>query len=92
MTVLDELDRIETLLESVEMVRASEIARRCGVDRATVSRWKLRLHWDESRWIHVGFMPVAHLVVADVEYWSWPLLQWHDPARFGGVTNPGSRA
>jgi len=82
MTIVDELDRIELLLERLEMVRASEIAGRCGVDRATVSRWKLRLKWDGSRWIHVGRLPVAHLTVAGVEYWCWPLLRRYDSERF----------
>lgn len=82
MSILEELDRIEMYLDRLELVRAAEIARRCGVDRATVSRWKLRLKWDGSRWVHVGAMPLAHLVVAGVEYWYWPLLRQYDPERF----------
>lgn len=82
MNTVDQFDRIENLLDTLDMVRTSDIARRCGVQRWTVSRWKNRLRSDGSRWIHIGWMPPAHLVVAGVEFWSSPLLEADYPEVF----------
>ncbi len=92
MSLLDEIDLIEDRLARLDMVRAAEIARRCGVARWTVSRWKCRSRWDGTRWIEIGALPVPHLTVACVEYWSWPLLQLWDPERFGATLNSGEVA
>lgn len=80
--LLDELDRTENLCDDLNMVRAADIARRCGVKPWTVSRWKDRPKWNGTRRVHTGCPPPAPLVVADVEFWSWPLLRLYDPNRF----------
>lgn len=82
MRILHQLDEIEDLLELFDMVRASDIARRCGVDRWTVSRWKQHRDWDPDRARYHCRLPVPHLVVSGVEFWSWPLLARHDPEQF----------
>lgn len=91
MRILGQLEEIEDLLDLLDMVRACDLARRCDVDRWTVSRWKRSREWDPGSGRYVRSLPVAHLVVSGVEFWCWPLLARHDPGRFPANAEAGDR-
>lgn len=91
MRLLGQIEEIEDMLDLFDMVRACDIARNCGVDRWTVSRWKRSREWDSERGGYVRSLPVAHLVVAGVEFWCWPLLARSNPDRFPANAKAGVR-
>ena len=77
-------DRLAELVDALDLVRAAEVARRCGVARSTVLRWQRP--WERATGGAVRLtepaLPPPHVIVGGVEYWSWPLLTRHDPDRF----------
>lgn len=75
---------VADLIDSLELVRAAEIARRCRVARSTVMRWQRpwQRHPDRTVRLASPILPPPHVMIGGVEYWSWPLLTRLDPDRF----------
>ncbi|MGH8875429.1 MAG: hypothetical protein ACRDVM_09300 [Acidimicrobiia bacterium] len=80
-------DRVWKAIEDLDLVGAAEIARRGGVSRTTVMRW--RLGDGGGRPV---ILPPPHIRIGEFEYWSWRLLSRNHPERFPRHECPPGRA
>ena len=72
-------NRVACVIEDLDLVLAADIARRCGVSRTTVMRWRPNYLGGDAR-----VLPPPHVTIGGREYWSWRLLCRLDPDRFPG--------
>ncbi len=72
-------NRVACVIEDLDLVLAADIARRCGVSRTTVMRWRLT-----DREAAAPVLSHPHVTIGGREYWSWRLLCRLDPDRFPG--------
>ena len=75
---------VSDLVAALDLVRAAEVARRCGVARSTVMRWQrpwARAAGGPLR-LSEPTLPPPHVIIGGVDYWSWPMLTRLDPDRF----------